>query len=234
MRTTWTVLFFVLGALAAPAARADEMVYFTNGTYMRVQSHEIQGETVRLRIDGSAMLAFPARMVERIEGTYGVVFEAGAARSQPNQALPGPARTTSDTAYPVGANPALISRGRPDAPQQRVDPTGRTGWAMSGRGADASFEDGSIMAARRSGPMGTTQLGNRLVVDPGNVPGQRSNFRPVPFQARPLRDQPPTSSPIVPEPGPGVQVLPPSQDEAPAAPDDDASTDGNPDPPEEP
>jgi len=218
----------VLGIVAAvaPAALADEVVFFTNGTYMRVLSHELVGDMVRVRLDGAASLAFPSRQVERIEGIYGVVFNGPESKIQANQALPGPVRTGPETPYPVGANPALATRGRSDAPRPADAQMERPGGAISGSGAAGSFADGSIMASRRAGPTGSEQLGNRLVVDSGKTAG----FRPQPFQAKPGLERtgptPPTSTPVVP---PDVRVLPPTPDDTPVTPVEEPPAEDEPD-----
>lgn len=213
VRTAAVSMFF----LAAAAVRADEIVYFTNGTYMRIQTHEVQGDMVRVRLDGSASLAFPSRQVEKIEGAYGVVYGGTRSQIHANQALPSSMVTSAETAYPVGVNPALASRGRADAPPPPTDryvpPAGNT--------VSNVYLDGSIMGSRREGPAGAKQLGGHSVIDPGKTPGQRSTFRPSPFQMKPGLERNPPDVPDRRAMPPDVRVMPPSQpEEAPEPPVD--------------
>jgi hypothetical protein len=214
------VVFLGILAALSPAPKADEVVHFTNGTYMRILSHEILGDMVRVRLDGAASLTFPSRQVERIEGFYGVVYNGPESKVQANQALPGPAHSGPDTPYPVRVDPALATRGRSDAPRP-VDPQ------STGVSPSPSFADGSIMATRRAGPTGTERLGNRIVVDSG----KGAPFRPVPFQAKPgFERSGNASSSTAPESAPDVRVLPPSHDDVPSTPVEEPPAESEPDP----
>ncbi len=51
---------------AGLAARAEEIVHFTNGTTMAVRSHRVEGSMIRVDLGANAVMAFPVGQVERI------------------------------------------------------------------------------------------------------------------------------------------------------------------------
>jgi hypothetical protein len=61
------------GVLVAAPALAEEIVYFTNGTTMAVESHSIEDGTVRVSLGGEGFLAFPLEQIEKIETAQGEV-----------------------------------------------------------------------------------------------------------------------------------------------------------------
>jgi hypothetical protein len=62
---------FILPALLlltlTGSALAEEIVYFTNGTSMPIRKHEIKGDMIHVDLGGDAFMAFPMRMVDKIE-----------------------------------------------------------------------------------------------------------------------------------------------------------------------
>jgi hypothetical protein len=158
--------------------RADQVVYFKNGTYMRVQGHEVQGEMVRVRLDASASMAFPSRMIDKIEDGHGVVFGTPS-QVQANQAVPGPPRSESPS-YPVTGNPAIANRARSDRAKVSDAPPAEAGIAVPDVGSD---DASTMMGSIRSGPSGSTQIGNRYQIDTGKGPG-KSNFVPATLQMK--------------------------------------------------
>lgn len=181
--------------------RADEVVYFTNGTYMHVLSHEVKGDMVRVRLDGDAAVAFPSRLIEKIEGTYGVVFTKPSSL-QANQAAPSPQAANADTPYPVGVNPAIASRSSTPVGQPQRQPV-NTGGTMGGEAQNHNYAEDTIMGSQRAGPSGSRTLGNKIVVDSGKRPGGRSTFTPSPFQAKPgMMGRPDSGLPSSPFPPP--------------------------------
>ena len=63
----WVFLFALV--VLAPAALADEIIHFTNGTSLPVLSHTIQDGMIKVDLGDAAVMAFPEYLVERIEGT---------------------------------------------------------------------------------------------------------------------------------------------------------------------
>ena len=64
-RILGTVLVFAL-ASAAPVL-ADEIVHFTNGTFMPIRSHTIEEGMVRVVLGAESEMAFPVGLVEKID-----------------------------------------------------------------------------------------------------------------------------------------------------------------------
>ena len=58
----------------ASAARADEIIYFTNGTYMKILAHEVKGDMIKVQMDGNGSMGFPTRMVDKIEKDMGIAL----------------------------------------------------------------------------------------------------------------------------------------------------------------
>jgi hypothetical protein len=56
----------LLLCLTGPAL-AEEIIYFTNGTSMPIRSHEVKDEMIHVDLGSEAFMAFPLRMVEKIE-----------------------------------------------------------------------------------------------------------------------------------------------------------------------
>jgi hypothetical protein len=59
-------LLLLLLCLTGPAL-AEEVIYFTNGTSMAIRSHALQGEMIHVDLGSDSFMAFPLRMVEKIE-----------------------------------------------------------------------------------------------------------------------------------------------------------------------
>ncbi|ANM28525.1 hypothetical protein ABI59_01125 [Acidobacteria bacterium Mor1] len=61
--------FVVLGLLVSPAAFAEEIIYFTNGTTMAIKDHTVDEEKDVIQVDlgSNGFIAFPRSRVERIE-----------------------------------------------------------------------------------------------------------------------------------------------------------------------
>jgi hypothetical protein len=74
-------------AVASVPALAEEIVYFTNGSSMPVQSHSIEDGTIRLDLGNQAYVAFPVAQIDRIETAEGEVRDSGS--SPANQMVRG-------------------------------------------------------------------------------------------------------------------------------------------------
>ena len=72
-------LSFVMVLLAVPAI-AGEIIHFTNGTTMAIQSYTVLEDTVRVNLGGQAIMEFPREQIERIETTLGSAGAPGKTR----------------------------------------------------------------------------------------------------------------------------------------------------------
>ena len=102
---------FALVVLASPAF-ADEIVYFTNGTSMAIESHVLLDEAVRVNLGGQAFMEFPREQIDKIETASGrlSLTAAGANRIVPGgHATPVTSQSRSKRAFgtTVGNKPAV-------------------------------------------------------------------------------------------------------------------------------
>ena len=80
-------LVVALGCLAALPSRADEILFFANGTTMAIKSHMIKDGTITVDLGAKAQMAFPASSVDRIEQAGRAVYTTGGKMA--NQAVAG-------------------------------------------------------------------------------------------------------------------------------------------------
>ena len=64
-RLSWLLTVLAVAVLSGPAM-AEEIIYFTNGTTMPVNGHEVDGEMIVVTLEGDATMAFPKEQVERV------------------------------------------------------------------------------------------------------------------------------------------------------------------------
>jgi hypothetical protein len=76
-----------LGCLVAAPSRADEILFFANGTTMPIKSHLIKDGMIHVDLGAKASMAFPASAVDRIEMSGRPVYTTGGKTA--NQAVPG-------------------------------------------------------------------------------------------------------------------------------------------------
>jgi hypothetical protein len=60
-------ILLVVGLAGSAAVLAGEVVHFTNGTFMPIKSHTIEGEMVRVVLTSDSEMAFPIGLVEKID-----------------------------------------------------------------------------------------------------------------------------------------------------------------------
>ncbi len=185
-----SILFLAMGVcfISFSTAIADEIVHFANGTFLRVQRHEIKGEMVHVFLDANATMAFPVRLIDKIESGQSVVFGAPQSQTQVNQVIartpsPPPANPNDPYSTPVVGNPAFAVRnddGQSKGSDRMTAPVYGGPRMLSGSGAEKSFPDSSIMAGRARGPAGSLLSGDKVV-----LPGKSSFRSPVPLTQRP-------------------------------------------------
>ena len=200
MRAKWCVLAIGISLAVVTVASAEEVIYFSNGTYMKIYSHEVQGDMIKVRLDGTASMAFPIRMVDKIENASGIVYGGPTNPVYPNQIVPQQPR--ADTPYPVSSAAVVGVRSNeareadPDTAARRAAASRmQAGGPLSGQAFDNQYPDG-IASTIGPGPSGTMRLGNHYVVGTNfnSVSG-----RPAPFKPARLGIKPGVSQ----DPGPG-------------------------------
>jgi hypothetical protein len=60
-------ILLVVGLAGSGAVLAGEVVHFTNGTFMPIKSHIVEGEMVRVVLTSDSEMAFPVSLVEKID-----------------------------------------------------------------------------------------------------------------------------------------------------------------------
>lgn len=176
-------LLLVLAVASAPAL-AEEIVYFTNGTSMPVESHSVEDGTIRLDLGDQAYVAFPVGQIDRIETADGKVRTSDSIRanrivgSGPAGSVPsrqrrawqgssvGNRQSTGDSAG--GADHNGIAVYRPYANSAAANKRQFSTVAGGNRAAASSKSD--------SGVIGTTRVGSRFVLP---TPESEANRTPV-------------------------------------------------------
>jgi hypothetical protein len=214
------VAAFVLAGIAAgstAAVRADQVVYFTNGTSMEVRGHTLDGAMIRVDLGGGAVVGFPQVMVERIEDRGKSVYTNPAFRPA-NQAVAGSTGATRvevDTTAIAGVPPGARYRLAGPRPAGGIDPNSPLVQAAYGDGGVPSAPRPETIAAGNGrikvrgrlsaggptaeAPLGTVPNGNNYAVDSsGN--GPRKQYP---------RMQPKSGAPV-PAPSPDPASAPPA------------------------
>ena len=168
------------GALAAAPTLAEEIVHFTNGTTMVIESHSIEEGTVQVNLGGEGFLAFPLEQIEKIETATG---EAPLPRPGANRMVNRP-RATAGVVR--GTQPSRLRRGQWQTPTKEagrdpvaVDRSGVAVYRPYGKDAPANKRGIGLTGRRelRNRPpsntstanemAGTTRVGARHVLPPG-------------------------------------------------------------------
>ncbi len=138
--------FLSVGAILVTPAVADEVVYFTNGTYLLVTTHQVEKEMISVDLGGNSKMAFPLQMVDKIESAGRSVY-LNPTYYPANQAVAGSVggQVSNQGLYPVSGAGAVPSRLRTPYPS-----TG-TGVPANG-GLDAQQAVGYNPGGYRSAP----------------------------------------------------------------------------------
>lgn len=202
MRHTRIFLLGLLIALvlAAGPARAEEIIYFTNGSTMPIRTHEVQGNMIHVDLGGDAFMAFPLAMVEKIEvAGKGVMldpsFSGGNMRT--STGLPGAGSYPVRGQRPPSHSDSRVTRGNLNSEEnpnlERDDDMGVVvERPFSGSESKAKRQLGQVVHPR--------QLTNRKVVGQKVPRGMRGDRPPLVSLA-----PKPTSKPADPPPTPPAE-----------------------------
>jgi len=186
-------LVFVALVAAPAGAQEQEVIYFTNGTTMTVESHSIEDGMVQVGLGGQSFLAFPLEKVERIETATG---EVAIPRETSNRMVPSP----QHAGIVRGEVPGYKRRGQWEGPVNAgsaqsvdVDEKGMTVFRPFPVDAPAHKRQFGVTGRRElrnmnpsrsssDGVIGTAPLGTRYVL-PSKTPGTGNQKRqPVALQ----------------------------------------------------
>lgn len=198
MRHTRKILLClaVLLLLAAGAARAEEILHFTNGNAMPIRSHEVRGSMIHVDLGGDNLMAFPLSMVEKIEAAgKEIVLEAGLAGGSNVMSVGAnrPVRGSVPSRYSDSKNKLPLQVAAEDP---AVDVDEKMGIAVYRPYRNASAPNKRVIGAtanRRirgsSGMLGTTRMGSRHVITEDPSPGGKPELRGL--DAKPSATTPP-------------------------------------------
>ena len=221
-----SVLTLSLGLTLTQAARADEVVQFTNGAEMTVQAHAVTKDMVKLDLGGNSSISFPLAMVNKIVSAGQDVFR-NPIYYPANQAIAGTAAGGGATSYGATQSPFASGRVQKPAPGQAGM---RLGEAADGYQQNDNYgsgvstvrqnphDDMSIAARPHLDPMRPLPPGGVATIDPpnGHVPTGRA-------QMMSPRTSPPPPPPPPPSPSGGGETG--------SAPEPPANDDGGGEPP---
>jgi hypothetical protein len=218
-----------IAALAPLAVRADQVLYFTNGTSMEIRGHTVEGAMIRVDLGGGSVLGFPNTMVERIEDRGQRVYQNPAYRPA-NQAVAGSSsgapRAEMDTTAIAGVPPGARFRQAGPRPAGGVDPNdplvqaayGEAGVPSAPRTQSASAGNGRIKVRGRmspsaqisDAPLGAVPEGGNFAIDDAD-PGKRTGVSIMSIQPKSGTPAPPPSSDAAPAPAETEPAAPPPE-----------------------
>ena len=226
--------FLFLGALVVTPAVADEVVYFTNGTYLLVTTHQVEKEMISVDLGGNSKMAFPLQMVDKIESAGRSVY-LNPIYYPANQAVAGSVggQVSNQGVYPVTGAGSVPSRLRTPYPTTGTGVPANGGLDMQqAAGYNPSgyrfAPEGEIMADRSAAQMRALRGGTPLPQAPQSLTGaegrkanlvrvaQRPGIAPVVGGPAPDPQNgggaPPTQNPMVDPPAdPPPQNPPPGE-----------------------
>lgn len=199
--------------LSAGTARAEEIVYFSNGSAMPIRSHEVRGDMIHVDLGGDAFMAFPLSMVDKVvaagkEVVLDPSFSGGnMVASEPGQGGNFPVRGSVPTAYSKSKNklPMQVAEEDPE-----VDYDGKMGVAvyrpyqgsnqMGKRGLGAAGNQRAMGLSERTG---SRRVGGRHVIGAAQPPNATKGGRPPLVSLEPKAGS--MSPPAPPSPPPDQQ-----------------------------
>jgi hypothetical protein len=193
--------------LSTPS-RAEEIIYFTNGTTMPIRAHSIKDGMIHVDLGDNGFMAFPYEVVERIDRAGKNVLLKRSSTAGRNQRVDVPDDPAGS--YPISGTPmqrrgasgdedvVITTPGDTDEKGLAVvRPFGRDNGSNKGKfgvvGTSSIF-DASPTTHGGEGIIGTRRVGNRHVIDAGQGPQARPRrARTVGVAMRASGDTPPPS-----------------------------------------
>jgi hypothetical protein len=204
-RPCFLCLAFLL-LLAAGTARAEEIIYFTNGTAMPIRAYEVRDSMIHVDLGGDSFMAFPLTMVEKVEaaGKEVVLDPSFSGNMRSSTAAPGAGGN-----FPVrGSVPSRYSDSKNKLPLQvaeedpEVDYDGKMGVAVY-RPFQGSRQAGKRMVGAagnqrvtgRSDRLGAQRVGSRHVIGATDPPNANNGRPPLVGLEPKSTTKPPTQPP---------------------------------------
>ncbi len=212
-----------------PAALADEVVHFTNGSEMAVRAHSVEKDMVRLDLGNNSFIAFPMSMVDKIVNSGQDVFlnPTFHPSNQAVGAVPGaPGAASASNAVPQGVggeNTTIRGAGMSVGFNPVANNRGAAGVAL-GEVSDQLPQNGKSDLSSLQ-----TDVSRRRVFNPA-MPTQPGDFPQVimPPQAKLPRSMTAPRIPAPQQPAPQQTGAPPATNENPSQGDSNPQdSDGN-------
>lgn len=185
-----TLILFVTAAFAVLPALAGEVVYFSDGTTMTIESHLSRDGVVRVNLGGQSFMAFPMDRIEKIVTTEGRVLldEHTASSNQMTarpQAVAGTINGTTTGRQRRGSWEGELTEATTDSsrsvdrnglavylPYGAEAPPNKRGIGVVGR---RELYNSPVNTSKQQGIIGTRQLGSRHLLPAGkaNTPATR-------------------------------------------------------------
>ncbi len=189
-KTTFLSLAFTATFAAVPAL-GGEILYFTNGTSMEIESHVIEDGIIQVRLGGQAMMAFSVEQVERIETARGEVAPLDR-NGGSNQMVPTPTAAVQHGSVPRNYRGGGGAAEGPEARGQEqedvdVDKNGIAVFRPFGRDAGPARRQIGLTGRREltQGRPNQSGVANRVGARKVLPPGQgRQQQQPVGLAAR--------------------------------------------------
>ena len=140
-------VLLTLGLMAIGAAGAEEIVHFTNGTYLSIRSHTVEGGMIHVVLGDDFVMAFPMSVVERVEEAGKEIPLTPGSSRPANKAVEGSDGTTPDTGIRDHRGTATMPQSRKagsSPARRRAAETGSPGDRLYSRGGRVEPEGGQV------------------------------------------------------------------------------------------
>lgn len=241
-----TIRYCALGLLALAAfsrTPAEEIVHFTNGTYMAVQAHEIVGDLIQVNLGGNAKMSFPSSLVEKIDRGGRNVYARNTPSNVVSPGQGGAAGAVSERSYPATGEGSIPSRFRSASSSRRemMEPDAQLQAGQTAPDPRSPLAGHPNATARQMRVMGDRSAYNGGVTTPtliapgskpppGVAPVSGPSFTRIKSRipsSHPSESTPPPSPPSEDTSDPSDDSGAPSSDEPAPEPEADAPADGS-------
>ena len=175
-------IVLILGLASAGTVLAEEVVHFTNGTFMPIRSHTIEDGMVRVVLGAESEMAFPIGLVEKIESNgREIIIRSAAANVVQGGALGGgparPAEEAEDGEVEIIENANQYTASGADSPS---GPAAQNLSQQQQALANAGIANPGLVNGFVQGGIGGSKLG-------GGEPGGANVSRPFADSSNPAK-----------------------------------------------
>lgn len=213
MRLGTIATALLLGSALVAPIQAD-VLHFTNGTFMSVEGHVVEGDMVQVRLKGGASMSFPKRLVERIEAGNQSIFPNRVTTNVVESGSSGastPGVVSVQQASAGGRGQAGGSAHRSASARRQAmktnDPAALLGYGGQQQPPDQAkpYEHSRAAGLRKVSFTGNTSLLNRSAQDGSNLGGGKQVLQDPSRAQDPLRKAHMTGKRSAPPPPPPAE-----------------------------